>query len=160
MPLVRAQYKTAIATAISELLRDELADVSVVKFDPFWDRPAKLAQLETRLPAVCVRYSSGAQGDDEELPGAVQWDTLFDVIKMSKLDNDDEYQYTDDIDEIEGVFERDDMDSLPGLAAAGLIVKEVRPDSDSMFDDLIDKGIGGVLVTVAVRYSVSPTTTP
>jgi hypothetical protein len=159
----RKQYKAAIATALTAHLRAQMTDVSVVKFDPFWDRPATLAKLEARLPAICIRYAGGEADDEVDAPasdGALSWSTNWSVVYLGKLDPDNDFAYEEVLDELEGLFEQEDY-PLPGFTAVdGLVIKYCRPDSDSTFDDLIDKGIGGVFLSLAIGYAVFPTVDP
>lgn len=151
----RSQYKAAIAESLTDFLADSLTGVSVVKYDPFWDFSATAADLEGRLPAVCIRYSNGT-ADDTDNPDGLGWITFWNVIYMDKLDRTDEFKYEAALDTIEALFEQGDYQFPGDLSADGLLIRYCRPESDSTFDELSDRGIGGVVVSMAIAYEVYP----
>lgn len=151
----RSQYKAAIASALTDFLADSLTSASVVKYDPFWDFSATAADLEDRLPAVCIRYANGT-ADDAENPDGLGWVTFWNVIYMHKIDRENEFQYEEALDTIEGLFEQDDYPFPGDLETDGLLIRYCRPESDSTFDELADRGIGGVVVGLAIAYEVYP----
>lgn len=155
MALVRAQYKAAIAEALTDFIAENMTSVSVVKFDPFWERPGNITRLDESLPAICIRYANGTATDADN-PDGHGWTTFWSIVYMDRIDQTDEFKFEAALDELEALFEQNDFQFPGELSADGLLIEYCRPESDSTFDDLIEHGIGGVFLSLAIAYEVYP----
>lgn len=149
--------KAKIARAIRNLITSSLDGVSVVKYRGFQNLPADVDQIRKRLPGTVVSYAVGDW--DQELNPPHRWESTFNATVLFDLEAAEDECFEMWLDRLEVLFDQPGH-ALPGYAEGGVTFEYCRPLSDGVFEDLMEYGIAGVTLTLAVAYSVIPTADP